>query len=145
MTSVCAILRSKAREVVTIEPSATALAAAQRMNLHRIGCLVVIEPRGGEIVGIVSERDILTRLVAEERDPRITTVHDIMTRGVICCTPETPVQELRAVMQSRRVRHVPVTDDNGLCGLVSIGDLNAFEAAGLTATIATLESYITSG
>lgn len=131
--------------MVSARPDLSVLEAAQLMNRHRIGSVVVTEAEGGRIQGILTERDILTRLVAAEKDPRGTLVRDIMTRNVTCCEPRTPVGDLRRVMQAERIRHVPVCDDKGLCGLVSIGDLNAFEAEGLSATIVAMEEYITRG
>ncbi len=145
MPTVASILKNKPSHVVTIGPNATALDAAQRMNQHRIGCLVVADPRGGRVVGIISERDILTRLVAQELDPRATLVSSIMTRDVAMCNSDTLVDDLRSLMQSRRIRHVPVLDDHGLCGLISIGDLNAYDAAGLAATVEALNGYISHG
>jgi CBS domain-containing protein len=145
MSTVETILKSKSSHVVTITPDATAQEAARRMNEHRIGSLVVVEAKGGRIVGILSERDILTRLVAAERDPRTTRVRDIMTQEVATCTVDTPIDDLRNLMRSRRIRHVPVVDETGLCGMVSIGDLNAFDAAGLAATIEALNGYIAHG
>lgn len=145
MSTVASILRNKPTHVVTIGPNATALEAAQRMNQHRIGCLVVIDPRGGRVIGIISERDILTRLVSQELDPRATLVSTIMTRDVAMCTCDTPVDDLRTLMQARRIRHVPVLDDHTLAGLISIGDLNAYDAAGLAATVEALNGYISHG
>lgn len=116
------------------------------MNEHRIGCVVVTpEDDAGRIVGILTERDILTRLVAAERDPVRTRVRDIMTTDVRRCSPDTPTDELRAMMQRERIRHVPVCEASGLCGLVSIGDINALEAESLSATIVAMEAYITRG
>jgi CBS domain-containing protein len=144
MSSVETILRRKGTDVVTVRPDISVLEAARAMNQHRIGCVVVTDewdPR--RVVGILTERDILIRLVAAEKDPVGTRVKDIMTRDVNTCTKETPVQDLRAMMRSQRIRHVPVCDGSGLCGLVSIGDVNALEAEGLSATIVAMEEYIT--
>lgn len=146
MSTVAAILRRKGTRVVTAEPEMTALEAARLMNQHRIGCVVVIDPSDpSRIMGILTERDILTRLVAAEKDPAQTKVRDIMTQGVCCCVTATPVNDLRAMMQTRRIRHVPVCEEAGLCGLVSIGDVNAIETDGLAATIVAMEEYITRG
>jgi CBS domain-containing protein len=155
MSTVEFILRRKGRGVVITTPDATILDAAREMNTHRIGSLVVIAPRtgaaGGEsakgtVIGIVSERDILMRVVAAERDPRRTRVRDVMTSPVTFCTPSTEVVELRETMTRQRIRHVPVwCEDHGLCGLVSIGDLNALEAESRLQTINALEEYIVRG
>lgn len=155
MTTVAEVLRHKGFEVATIAPGATVLEAAREMNLRRIGALVVVasenegseggEIRSSHVVGIVTERDVMTRLVAAERDPRSTTVREVMTTPVVYCTRVTPVTEVRTLMRHRRIRHVPVVEEGTLCGLLSIGDVNALETEELMQTITVLEEYITRG
>ena len=142
MHSVAGLLRTKGNVVYTTTPETTALAAARQMNEHRIGALVVID--GPRLAGIVTERDMLTRIVAGERAPATTRVEHIMTRGVLTCSPETHIGELRALMREKRIRHIPVLDHGSLVGMVSIGDLNAAEAQNLSETIGFLEHYIAS-
>ncbi len=142
--TVASILRDKGNRVHTIPPHATILDATRAMNDARVGSIVV--SRGGKIEGILTERDLLTRVLAVENDPRRTLVRDVMTTDVLTCSPETSIDELRVLMHERRIRHVPVKDGSGrLCGLVSIGDLNARRAGELAATVETLEMYITRG
>ncbi|MBK9188962.1 MAG: CBS domain-containing protein [Phycisphaerales bacterium] len=143
MSTVSAILKDKGEGVVAIEPGASVLDAARRMNEHKIGCLVVTN--NASVIGILTERDILTRLVAGEKDAARTRVSDIMTKDVLCCAPDTPLLSLRGLMQRSRIRHVPVQEQGKLRGLVSIGDLNAFEADGLNVRIHVLEEYICRG
>ncbi|NUQ68524.1 MAG: CBS domain-containing protein [Phycisphaerales bacterium] len=143
MSTVSAILKDKGEGVVAIEPGASVLDAARRMNEHKIGCLVVTQ--NASVIGILTERDILTRLVAGEKDASRTRVADIMTKDVLCCAPDTPLLSLRGLMQRSRIRHVPVQEQGRLRGLVSIGDLNAFEADGLNVRIHVLEEYICRG
>jgi CBS domain-containing protein len=126
--------------VVSISGDASALHAAQLMNEHKIGGLVVTD--GMHVEGIVTERDIMRRIVAVRRDPVLTPVCDIMTREVICCHPETTVDEARGVMMTRRIRHIPVVDNEELCGMVSIGDLNAYLATSQEMTIHFLHEYL---
>lgn len=140
MTTVQAILTRKGSEVVTIGTSDTALTAAETMNVHGIGGLVVVEE--GHVVGIVTERDILRRVVAERREPARTRVQDIMSAPVASCRPDTTFAECRAFMTAERIRHLPVVDERGLCGIVTIGDLLAREADEHQATIQYLSSYI---
>ena len=144
MASVRQLIQGRAQPVATIGPEATALEAARLMNDRRIGALVVVGEGAGP-VGIVTERDILTRLVAEAKDAASTTVRDLMTEHLITCEPETKLVELRSLMSERRIRHVPVMDRGRLVGMISIGDLNAAEAGALTATIKSLEAYISQG
>ena len=142
MHSVAELLKSKGGAVHTIAPDRTVLEAAREMNQHRIGSLVVVNE--GRVVGIVTERDILTRVVAAEKTPSTTNVSDVMTAQVLVCEPSTGLDELRALMRQRRIRHVPVVADGRLAGMVSIGDLNTAEAQNLTQTISYLEAYIAS-
>lgn len=150
MPTVDLILRRKGKSVATTTADATVLQAAREMNSRRIGSLVVITsgtgPGPGTVVGIVTERDILMRVVAAERDPRRTRVSEVMTSPVTFCTPQTPISELRDTMTVQRIRHLPVwCDTNGLCGMVSIGDVNAMEAESMVQTIHALEEYIVRG
>jgi len=131
------------RAVVTIRPDANVFDAATRMNDHGIGSLIVTG-RDGSVLGIFTERDVLKRVVGAGRDPRETSVASVMSSDVIVCDPETRVDELRTTMRARRIRHIPVVQRDGtLLGMISIGDLNAFEAQELEQTITYLERYMT--
>ena len=140
MHSVSELLRSKGGDVYTIASERSVLEAAREMNVHRVGSLVVLD--GGRIVGIITERDIMIRIVAAERPPAATTVEDAMTANVLVCQRSTSLDELRSTMRQRRIRHVPVVEEGQLIGMVSIGDLNAAETRVLTETIRYLEAYI---
>ena len=145
MSTVGEILARKGGDVACVRSDARVLDATRVMNDRRIGSVVVIDPQGG-VAGILTERDLLTRVLAVERDPRTASVADVMTREVIYAGTATSVDELRVAMREHRIRHVPVRDDAGrLCGLVSIGDLNAHYTQSLVATVETLEAYITRG
>ncbi len=135
------IVTAKGQKVVSIGSVASVLDAALLMNQHKIGCLVVTEQ--GRIVGIFSERDVLVRVVGERRDPAATRLSEVMTREVICCRPEAPLDELRSVFRNRRIRHLPVIDEQGrLLGLLSIGDLNMVESQLQETHIHYLEEYL---
>lgn len=135
------ILARKGNKVVTVEPAESVLQAARRMNEHRIGAVVVCE--GPEtLVGILTERDLLIRVVAESRLPDKTLVRDVMTTKVVHCSPETPVHECRETMTRLRLRHLPVIENGQLVGLISIGDLMAHEAAQQQVTIEYMHEYI---
>jgi CBS domain-containing protein len=135
------ILATKGSQVWTVGSSATVLDAALLMNEHKIGALVVCD--GRRVAGMFTERDVLRRVVSERRDPATVTVGDVMTKEVICCTPETTIDEARGAMKNRRIRHLPVCDgDGGLKGLVSIGDLNAYENSSQEQTIHLLHEYL---
>lgn len=144
MYSVHELVDHKGPMVETVSPGANAREAAERMNARRIGSLVVLGEEG-RLVGIVTERDILTRLVAAGRDASTTRVEDIMTRQVITCSPETRLDDLRLAMREKRIRHVPVVEGGRLAGLVSLGDLNMVHAADLSETVRCLEAFIAYG
>jgi CBS domain-containing protein len=141
MATVRDILAVKGSHVLSIGPEATVLDAAMLMNEHKVGSLLVMS--GGQLIGIITERDILTRVVVTRRDPGETTVLDVMTTEVVCCQPHTKLDEARGVLKNRRIRHLPVVDDERrLHGLISIGDLNAHDAHDHELTIHILEEYI---
>jgi CBS domain-containing protein len=141
MATVRAILERKGSHVYTVDQGATALAAALLMNQHKIGALVVMD--GDQVVGMFTERDVLRRIVADRRDPEKTRVSEVMTSEVLCCTLETTIEEARTAMKERRIRHLPLVDgDRRLQGMVSIGDLNAYEASGHEQTIYLLQEYL---
>ena len=141
MATVTAILEVKGPHVLTIGREATVLQAALLMNEHKVGALVVTD--GEHITGMFTERDVLRRVVGEQRDPTSTPVAEVMTTEVACCTPETTLEEARGAMKNRRIRHLPVTDGDGrLRGLISIGDLNAYQMTSQEQTIHMMHEYL---
>ncbi|MEX0774516.1 MAG: CBS domain-containing protein [Phycisphaeraceae bacterium] len=142
MTTVKELLAQKGTHVMSIGAAATVLDAAVLMNDHKIGCLVVTEGRG-QVEGIITERDVLRKVVAECRDPGSTKVAEVMTTKVFCSRLDTPMEEARSVFKNRRIRHLPVVDEEGMLrGLISIGDLNAYQADAQELTITYLHEYI---
>lgn len=141
MATVRELLAGKGAQVHTIEEGRSALEAIQLMNEQRIGALVVT--RAGRLAGMFTERDVLRRVVGHERPPAQVAVAEVMTRDVICCAPETSVEEAGRIMKEQRIRHLPVCDAAGrLVGLISIGDVNAFHVSRQEALIAELEDYV---
>jgi CBS domain-containing protein len=140
MTTVSDILSRKGREVVSMSADDTVLSAARSMNEHGIGGVVVIDK--SKMVGIFTERDVLRRIVAEQRDPATTRLEEVMTTPVASCRPETGLDECVRVMTGKRIRHLPVVDDDGVCGIVTSGDIMAFQVREQEDTIQYLNSYI---
>ncbi|HEU0215591.1 MAG TPA: CBS domain-containing protein [Stellaceae bacterium] len=116
------ILRNKGKSVVTIHPDATVERAVAVLRLSGIGALVVSDD-GENVVGILSERDIVEALGRLGGELLAVSVAEVMTSPVVTCEPEDSVAELMAEMTNRRIRHFPVLDDGRLTGIVSIGDL----------------------
>ena len=139
MSTAQTILDRKGRGVVTIVPDDSVLAAAHLMNRRAIGGLVVAEDE--QIVGVITERDVMRRIVAERRDPATTTIREVMTTPVVTCRPEAKLEECSAVMTAKRIRHLPVADENGLVGIITSGDILAYQFDEQEATIQHLNSY----
>jgi CBS domain-containing protein len=121
METLRAILEHKGRAIRTTSPSDQVLAAVDDMCRHHVGALLVVE--GDEPVGIVSERDLLRRVLLERRDPATTRVEEIMTREVVCVDLDVTSGEAMRVMTEQRCRHLPVVVDGKIVGVISIGDL----------------------
>ncbi len=140
MSTVKSILEKKGSFVAFVSTNCSVLEATKEMNERHIGALVVQD--GERVVGIFTERDILARVVAEQRDPAGTKVSEVMTSPVACCLSDTTFEECKEVMTDKRVRHLPVVENNRLLGIVTSGDILAFERAGRIKTIKYLKEYI---
>jgi CBS domain-containing protein len=105
----------------TVERSTSVLEAAKVMTGEDVGPLPVIE--GGRLVGIVTDRDIVTRVLAEERDPQSTTVGDICSSDLITVTPEDDLDHALRKMASAQVRRLPVVEGDRIIGIVAQADV----------------------
>ena len=137
------ILEEKGGDVFEIDGNASVFEAVQLMVEMNVGSLLVTE--GGDITGIVTERDYLRRVTLEGRTDRETPVREIMSSPLIVASPETTVDECMALMTDRHIRHVPVVEEGRVVGLVSIGDLVKFKSKLQTFEIQYLTNYITAG
>jgi CBS domain-containing protein len=140
MSTVRDLLARKGTAVIAVTPENTVLEAAHVMNEKGIGGVVVL--RGRALVGIFTERDIMRRVVAAGRDPSITLVGDVMTTECMTITADVQIPVCRAMMSTRRIRHLPVMHEDGLVGMVTSGDILAFEVAQAEAQIEQLEKYV---
>ncbi len=134
------LLDNKGRDIISISPDASVLDAIKLMADKGIGALVVIE--GGDLKGIVTERDYARKVIIKGRASDTTPVVDIMTADVITSSSQQTVNECMAMMTSKRCRHLPVVDDGELVGLISIGDLVQAIIADQQEEIEQLEHYI---
>ena len=137
------ILAKKTGEVAMIAEDATVMEAAKIMSDRRIGSLVV--GRREKVVGIFTERDVLNRVVARHLDPQTTFIKDVMTTPVAFCQPTTKLAECRNVMTEKRIRHLPVIQNNRLLGMISSGDILALEFGEQQQTIEYLHEYLYDG
>ena len=134
------ILDEKGHEVLRIEAAASVLEAVKQMVDANVGSLLVMD--GGEVNGIVTERDYLRRVTLEGRTEE-TAVREIISSPLIVATPETTIDECMALMTDRRIRHVPVVDHGDVVGMVSIGDLVKFKSRQQSFELKYLTDYIT--
>jgi len=141
MTTVAQILNSKPDLAIhRIAPSASVYDAVRLMAEKNVGALVVME--GEALVGLVSERDYARKVVLLARSSRDTQVRDIMSAPVITVRPDQSNEECMALMTDRRLRHLPVTDNGRLLGVISIGDLVKDIISEQRFIIRQLEQYI---
>lgn len=140
MSRVIDILNIKGTDVCTIDHRKSALEAARLMHVRHIGSVLVM--RDGTIAGIFTERDLMNRIVAEQRDAAKTPVSEVMTERITCCTPDTTLAACRSAMTKNRMRHVPVIEDGKLVGIISSGDILARELEDTEETLRYLHEYI---
>jgi len=113
------------REVITIDENATVREAAEVMNKFEIGCLIAV--RKGKAVGIITERDLLKRVVAEAKDVNKTRVKDVMSSPLVVVEPDLDLEEAVKLMFQMKIKKLPVVDGKRLVGLVSLTDIARFQ------------------
>lgn len=121
MKTVKDILDSKGHEIWAVRPDDTVFDAVKQMADREVGSLLVMD--GDKLVGIVTERDYARKIILEGKSSKNSLVNEVMTRKVLCATPERTVDECMALMTDKRSRHLPVVDHKRVVGVVSIGDL----------------------
>ena len=129
-----------ARSVVTVAATDSARSAIALLAKHRIGALPVMD--GGRCIGIFSERDVIYCLAREGAAALDRAVSELMTETPITVTPQTDVLEALSLVTRRRVRHLPVVEDDAFVGFVSIGDLVKFRIEAVEAEAQAMLSYI---
>jgi len=113
------------KDVITIDAEKTAKDAADMMNRYEIGCLLVV--RRGKAIGILTERDLLKRVISEAKDPTTTKVKDIMSKPLIVVEAETDLEDAARVMFKMKIKKLPIIAHGKLSGLVTLTDLARFQ------------------
>jgi len=113
------------KEVVTIDENAMVREAAEVMNKFEIGCLIAV--RKGKAMGIITERDLLKRVVAEAKDATKTKVKDVMSSPLVVVEPGMDLEEAVRLMFQMKIKKLPVVDGKRLVGLVSMTDIARFQ------------------
>ena len=134
------ILDQKTEPLELISPRASVNDAIIRMNERHIGSVLVMD--GERLVGIFTERDVLTRVVPNHLDPEKIPVGEVMTRQPITIAPSTTVEEAMMVVSDTRRRHLPVVQAGRVVGMISIGDLTRFMVRDQKRTIDDLIDYV---
>jgi len=113
------------KEVITIDENATVKEAAEVMNKFEIGCLIAI--RKGKAMGIITERDLLKRVVADAKDANKTKVKDVMSSPLVVVEPTMDLEEAVKLMFQMKIKKLPVVDGKRLVGLISLTDIARFQ------------------
>jgi CBS domain-containing protein len=140
--TIAAVLGDKGSEVATTNSGAPLREVVEELARRRIGALPVVE--GGRITGIISERDIIYCLREHGAEVLDWPVSRVMTSPAITAERGTPVMSALALMTKRRIRHLPVVDGGGICGIVSIGDLVKYRMERIEAEADAMRAYIQS-
>jgi CBS domain-containing protein len=143
MARVSEILRKKGTDVLKIEAAATVFDAIKRIVELNVGSILVTE--GDQVVGIMTERDYLRKVAVHGRTSHDTTVGEIMSSPLVYVTPQTTIDESMAIMTDRRIRHLPVVEDDDVVGIISIGDVVKFQSNEQSFQIKYLTEYISGG
>lgn len=138
--TIAAILSGKGHDVVYLASSASVKEAVELLVGKRIGCVPVVD--GGEVVGILSERDVVRSLGEQGEGVLGAAVASVMTSPIVTIPPETPVITALSLMTRRRIRHLPVIDGEKMVGFVSIGDLVKYRIDRIEAEAAAMRDYI---
>ncbi len=137
------VLENKGSDVYSVTPSTTVAEAVRQMNRYEIGAVVVIE--NTMLVGIFTERDVLTRVVAADKNPLITCVSEVMTPNPVTISSATTVSEVLDEHSGKHYRHLPVVDSGRIVGMISCRDVLRWMASDSTERAEKLEEYIESG
>jgi CBS domain-containing protein len=142
--NIAQILKSKGRAVATARPDATLSEIIARLAQKKIGAIVVVGDNG-EVVGILSERDVIRRLAERGQAALQEPASQIMTAAVISCQESSTLDELMELMTQGRFRHVPVIEDGALVGIVSIGDIVKHHIAEVEMEVTAMRDYFATG
>lgn len=140
MGAVSNLLDSKGYDVLTVRPDQPVHEAIDQMEAISAGTSVVME--GGEVVGIISERDVIRKVILKGKNIDNVLVQDIMSKDLTTISTETSLDKCMKLMTEKRIRHLPVLRDKQLCGIVSIGDVVKYLIVEKDFKIKNLETYI---
>ena len=138
MASVNSLLGNK--ETFHVEADQSVIDVVKLMVAHNIGAVVVM--RNGDLTGLFTERDLMKRVVNESKDPRTTTVAEVMTRDLVIVSPERSLEDCLELMRERGFRHLPVCQGRQLFGVISLRDLLAHAVVEKDGEVQMMRAYI---
>ena len=133
------LLAKKGNVVIQVESDCIIAAAARKMRDNKVGALMVM--KNDTLSGIFTERDLMSRVVAEGLDPEKVQVSEAMTSSIATVPLETPIREAANIMSQNRIRHLPVLEEGKLYGVISVGDILAWKLREQEFTLHQLEDY----
>ena len=133
------LLAKKGNVVIQVESDCIIAAAARKMRDNKVGALMVM--KNDTLSGIFTERDLMSRVVAEGLDPEKVQVSEAMTSSIATVPMETPIREAANIMSQNRIRHLPVLEEGKLYGVISVGDILAWKLREQEFTLHQLEDY----
>lgn len=134
------LLDAKGRQIISVAPNASVFDAIKLMAEKAVGSLIVMDD--DNLCGIITERDYARKVIIKGRSSESTTVSEIMSTGVLTTSSAQSVDECMELMTEKRIRHLPVVEDDRVIGMISIGDLVQAIISGQREEIEQLESYI---
>ena len=137
------MLAGKENALWTVAPTSSVREAAEIMERYRVRALPVVEK--GQLLGIVTDRDLVRKVILEDKPASTTQVRDIMTTKLICVSPSQSLEECMSIITHKRIRHLPVMEGDKLLGIVSVGDVVRMVLESKNLAIEQLSTYITSG
>ena len=141
MTTIAQLLNAKGDQIWSVEPKATIFEALEIMSEKEIGALLVMED--GKLTGIFSERDYARKVILKGKSSKETPVGELMTKKVFYIDSQKTINDCMVMMTAKRIRHVPVIEDNQVMGIVTIGDVVNQIISEQEVTINHLKNYIT--
>lgn len=141
MGKVREILKIKGHAVFSVTPNTTVYSAIEQMCAKNIGGVVILE--NDKLVGIFTERDYARKLILKGKSSKDTLISELMSRDPITVTPDSKLEDCMNIMSNKRIRHLPVIENNLIVGMISIGDLVKFIIEEQRSIIEHLEHYIT--
>ena len=140
MKTLGSIVKDSSRELYSVSVDSTVQYAAEYMAARNIGAVTVVE--GDRVVGLFSERDLMKRVIAKDRNPKAVTVGEVMTTELIAGSPNDSCQEGISKMRQAKGRHLPILDGHNFLGLISLRDLLEVEMDEQAEELRMLNTYI---